>query len=65
MFYEVCFKYRNHIALVYYAINDHMYLVKEEHKPSLVAKAKEEHNVNTSLLEGREKVNKFADLQSL
>ena len=48
-------KNRNHIALVYYAIYDHMYLVKEEHKPSLVAKAKEEHNINTSLLEGREK----------
>ena len=52
-------KNRNHASLIYYAINDHMYLVKEENKKSLVERAKEEHNINTSLLEGREKINPF------
>ena len=50
---------RNHISLIYYAINNHMYLVKEENKKSLVERAKEEHNINTSLLEGHEKINPF------
>ena len=56
-------KNRNHVSLIYYAINDHMYLVKEENKKSLVERAKEEHNINTSLLEGREKVNPFDELE--
>jgi hypothetical protein len=39
-----------------------MYLVREENKKSLVARAKEEHNINPSLLEGHEKVNVFDKL---
>jgi hypothetical protein len=51
-------KNRNHIALIYYAINDHMYLVNEEYKESLVKKAiAMDHTINTSLLETVEKVN--------
>ena len=56
-------KNQNHKALIYYSINNHMYLVKEEFKKSLVEKAKEEHNINTSLLEGHEKVNPFNELE--
>ena len=37
--------------------------VKEENKKSLVERAKEEHNINTSLLEGHEKVNPFDELE--
>ena len=40
-----------------------MYLVKEENKKSLVERAIEEHNINTPLLEGREKVNPFDELE--
>ena len=54
---------RNHSSLIYYAINDHMYLVKDEHKKSLIERAKEEHSFNTSLLEGHEKINPFEDLE--
>ena len=56
-------KNQNHKALIYYAINDHMYLVKDEYKNSLVARAREENNINTSLLEGHEKVNIFDELE--
>jgi hypothetical protein len=55
-------KNQNHKALIYYSINNHMYLVKEEFKKSSVEKAKEEHNINTSLLEGYEKENVFNEL---
>ena len=54
---------RNHISLIYYAINNHMYLVREENKKSLAARAKEEHNINTSLLECHEKINPFDELE--
>ena len=40
-----------------------MYLVREENKKSLVERAKEEHNINTSLLEGHDKVNPFEELE--
>jgi hypothetical protein len=56
-------KNENHKALIYSSINNHMYLVREEYKKSLVEKAKEEHNINTSLLEGHEKVNPFDELE--
>ncbi len=36
-----------------------MYLVREEYKKLLVERAKEEHNINTSLLEGYETENIF------
>ncbi len=45
-------KNQNHNALIYNSIDNHMYLVREEHKKSLAEKAKEEHNIDTSLLEG-------------
>ncbi len=41
-------KNQNHEALIYYFINNHMYLVRDEFKKSLVEKAKEEHNINTT-----------------
>jgi hypothetical protein len=37
-------------------------LVREENKKSLVARAKEEHNIMTSLSEGYEKENAFNEL---
>ena len=43
----------------FYSINNHMYLVRDEYKKSLVERAKEEHNINTSLLEGYETENIF------
>ncbi len=55
-------KSRNHIALIYYAINDHMYLlaVNEDYKESLVKKTiAMDHTINASLLESVEKVNSF------
>jgi 5-methylcytosine-specific restriction enzyme A len=55
-------KNQNHKALIYYAINDHMYLVRDEYKASLAARAREENKINTSLLEGREKTNAFHDM---
>ncbi len=36
-----------------------MYVVREKNKKSLVERAKEEHNINTSLLEGYETENIF------
>ena len=52
-------KNENHKALIFYSINNHMYLVRDEYKKSLVERAKEEHNINTSLLEGYETENIF------
>ena len=55
-------KNQNHKAIIYYAINDHVYLVNEENKKSFVKKTVEEHNINTSLLKGHEKINQFDKL---
>ena len=55
-------KNQNYKALIYYAINDHMYLVSEKYTKSLVEKAKAaDQSINTSLLESIEKVNPFDD----
>ena len=57
-------KIKNHKALIYFAINDHMYLVNETHTKSLVEKAKaDDHSINTSLLESIKKINLFDDLK--
>jgi hypothetical protein len=54
-------KNQNHRALCYYAMNNHMYLVKNKKLiKSMVKKAKSiEHTMNTSLLEHDEIVNHF------
>ena len=52
-FLKYVHKNQNHRALCYYAMNNHMYLIKDEKLvKSLVEKAKApEHKINTSLLE--------------
>ena len=51
---------RNHNVLCYYAMNNHMYLVKDKEKiKSMVACVKTEHKFDTSLLEGDEIKNNF------
>ena len=68
MFFEERFlknvsKNKNHTPLVYYAINDHMYLVNDKHKQSLRARATAmQHSIKTSLLESVEKENPFDGL---
>ena len=65
---KVCFmkyvhKNQNHRALCYYAMNNHMYLVKDKKLvKSMVEKAKDpEHKFNTSLLENDEVKNYYKD----
>ena len=49
-------------ALYYYAINNHMYLVKDPIKcKSLTERAKTFHSFNTSLVENDKPVNHFLD----
>jgi hypothetical protein len=38
-------KNRNYASLIYYAINDHMYLVRDAYKNSLAARAREENKL--------------------
>ena len=56
-------KNQNHRALCYFAMNNHMYLIKDEKLvKSLVEKAKApEHKINTSLLELEDIVHHFND----
>ena len=60
-FMKYVHKSRNHRALCYYAMNNHMYLVKNKDLvKSMVEKAKDpEHKFNTSSLEFDEVVNHF------
>ena len=65
---KVCFmkyvhKNQNHRALCYYAMNNHMYLVKDKSLvKSMVEKAKDpEHKFNTSLSENDEVKNYYKD----
>ena len=67
---KVCFmkyvhKNQNKRALCYYAMNNHMYLVKNKKMvKSMVEKAKSiDHNINTSLFENDEVVNHYNDKQ--
>jgi len=62
-FLKYVHKNQNHRALCYYAMNNHMYLIKDEKLvKSLVEKAKApEHKINTSLLELEDIVNHFND----
>ena len=53
-------KNRNHQALVYWCVNNHMYLVQDKfYKKSLIETTKTHENFNTSMLEYDEKVNIF------
>ena len=63
-FMKATSKNRNHPAVCYYAINNHMYLVKDTKAiKSLIERAKDqEHKFNTSLLEFEVPVNKFSRL---
>ncbi len=56
-------KNQNHRCLCYYAINNHMYLVKDKDQvKSMVEKAKApEHKIITSSLELDEVVNHYLD----
>ena len=48
-------KNRNHKALIYFAVNNHMYLILEDStRKSLIEKTKVKENFNTSLLENEE-----------
>ena len=56
-------KSRNFDALCYYAMNNHMYLIKDKKLvKSLVERAKIDHKFNTSMLEFEEKANIFNEL---
>ncbi len=57
MFYQNISKNRNHKALIYFAVNNHMYLIVEDAvRKSLIekTKVKESSSFNTSLLENEE-----------
>ena len=59
-FMKYVHKNQNHRALIYYAMNNHMYLIKNQDLvKSMVAKAKDK--INTSLLECDEVKNYFID----
>jgi hypothetical protein len=62
-FMKYVHKNQNHRALCYYAMNNHMYLVKDKFLVlSMVGKAKEpEHKIKTSLLEYDEIKNYYKD----
>ena len=48
-------KNRNHKALFYFAVNNHMYLILEDAvRKSLVEKTNDKESFNTSLLENEE-----------
>ena len=48
-------KQRQHKALVYFAVNNHMYLISDDaNRKSLIERTKAKENFNTSLLENEE-----------
>ena len=59
-FMKYAHKSRNHHVLCYYAMNNHMYLVKDKDKiKSMVESAKTKHKFDTSMLEPDEIKNNF------
>ena len=54
-FFKHVSKNNNHVALVYYAVNNHMYLILDSAvRKSLIERAKVKESFNTSLLEHEE-----------